>query len=49
MEYTYNQAVGHYIKNGSTELVRTSKIKVVPEHTSYNDKPYYILTAFPTW
>jgi len=40
---------GAYIKRGATELTATSQIKVVLRYESYNGKPYYVLTAFPTW
>lgn len=41
--------VGAYIQRGSKELVHTSKFRVVLEYKPYNGKPYYILTAYPTW
>ncbi|QKJ87502.1 hypothetical protein PMPD1_2560 [Paramixta manurensis] len=41
--------IGSYIKKGSTEMVSTSKFRVVLEYKAYNGQPYYILTAYPTW
>lgn len=40
--------VGYYIQRGTTDVVKTSNLKVVLEHTSFNGKPYFILTAYPT-
>ncbi|QPT13323.1 hypothetical protein I6G37_23265 [Serratia rubidaea] len=39
--------VGYYIQRGASEIVKTSNLKVVIEHGSFNGKPYYILTAYP--
>lgn len=48
-DYVANFQVGSYIKQGTTELVYTSKLRVALEYKPYNGMPYYILTAFPTW
>lgn len=49
IDYVAGYKVGSYIKRGSTELVSTSKLRLVLEYKPYNGKPYYLLTAFPTW
>lgn len=48
-DHTVSYRVGSYIKNGSTDLLPTSKFRVVLEYKPYNGKPYYILTAYPVW
>ncbi|CPR14737.1 hypothetical protein JMY81_08120 [Brenneria goodwinii] len=47
--HAVNYPVGIYIRRGTTETVRTSTFKVVLEYQTYHGKPYYILTAYPTW
>ena len=41
--------VGIYIRRGTAEAVRTSTFKIVLKYQTYHGKPYYILTAYPTW
>nr|CBX82219.1 hypothetical protein EAIL5_3399 [Erwinia amylovora ATCC BAA-2158] len=48
-DHVVTYQVGSYIKKGSTDLVATSKFRVVLEYKPYNGKPYYILTSYPTW
>ncbi|GAA0500316.1 hypothetical protein GCM10009414_07200 [Tatumella terrea] len=38
---------GRDIWMGSTELISTSNLHIVPDHKPYNGKPWSILTAFP--
>ena len=49
LEHSVGYTVGSYIKRGSTELMRSNRLKVVLEYKAYNGKPYYVLTAYPTW
>lgn len=47
IDFVTGYKVGSYIRMGSTELISTSKLRIVLEYKPYNGKPYYILTAFP--
>ncbi|MDD3645733.1 MAG: hypothetical protein PHR19_09430 [Bacteroidales bacterium] len=48
-DWVVSYRVGVYIKRGATELVSTSKFRVVLKAEKYNDMDYYVLTAFPRW
>ena len=48
-DWVVSYRVGAYIKRGTTELVSTSKFRVVLKAEKYNGMDYYILTAFPRW
>lgn len=39
--------IGYGLSKNSTQLVRTSRLKVVLHYQQFQGKPYFILTAFP--
>lgn len=45
--YDTGKVIGYSLFRGSDKLIYTTKVKVVLKYETYNDKPYYILTAFP--
>lgn len=47
LRYTHNSPVGSVLTVQSGKLVETNKIEFVLSKKQYNNKPYYILTAFP--
>ena len=48
LRYTHSRPVGHIITVQSGKMIETNKIEFVLLKKQYNNKPYYILTAFPT-
>ncbi|MGR2854477.1 hypothetical protein FY046_00285 [Erwinia sp. 1181_3] len=47
LSYTHSSPVGSVIAVRSGKMIETNKIEFVLSKKQYNDKPYYILTAFP--
>lgn len=47
IRYTHSSPVGNVITVQSGKLVETNKIELVLLKKKHNNKPYYILTAFP--
>lgn len=45
--YIYNKPVGIVVRANSSIVYPTNKIQIVLHKGFYNEKPYYILTAYP--
>jgi hypothetical protein len=48
IEYDAGSIVGQTMLRLTNQLQQTSRIRIVLKMQTYNNKPYYILTAFPT-
>ncbi|WP_387465290.1 RNase A-like domain-containing protein [Photorhabdus sp. RM323S] len=49
IEYVSSTPVGFGLINGSKNIQKLYKVRVVLTHSEFNGKLYYILTAFPTY